>query len=411
MRNGPSALSLVRYLVLPIFSLTSILALSSLCAADGSTYKDDYAKGVRHYEKKEFKDALFYFESSYKKKPTAGALHSIGMCQKELFRYVDSVDTLKQYLVHPKAKPRQSQEAREAIDFMQGRIGHVKIEGAPDGAEVRINGKNVGESPLKMPIRLDPDTEPYVLLVSKEGYTASRQEVTVGNGARLTIKAVLDATKLEVTCSPEEGVTLSIDDGPEVQCPHSQEVTPGLHLVRGSAVGYEAGFEKINVAAGKTATMRLALAKSVTPPEPAPAVAPPPPVPVTPEPTPPAEPTEQKGSPAVLVSGVVITALGIGAAVVGGICTSKYNEAYDDGVAASTRWKQSTGEERDEAATDYNQAGEDMDAYTPGIVAGFVCGGVLITTGVILMGIGANVRRHPKRVSVAPAANGLSVTF
>src|SRR5260370_33354875 len=60
--------------------------------------KRHFQQGVALYNDGNFSAALAEFEATYAAHPTAGVLYNIGLTQKSLFRYGESIKTLGRYL-------------------------------------------------------------------------------------------------------------------------------------------------------------------------------------------------------------------------------------------------------------------------------------------------------------------------
>lgn len=141
--------------------------------------------------------------------------------------------------------------------------------------------------------------------------------------------------------------------------------------------------------------------------------APPPPMPVEPveqpEPPPPPEEEEEEpwdvpeeqpepeddgGSGALTTAGVVLVVVGAAGVVVGAVLQGLAGKAVKDG----------------EATDDYDvfKDQKDMvDGYQKGALAGFIAGGVLAVTGVILIAVDGGGEEPAAEVSLSPAPGGL----
>ena len=68
----------------------------------------------------------------------------------------------------------------EMLAQARAKVGAVKVSGAPDGAEVMVDGVVVGKAPLKGEVFLDPG--PHRLGGQREGYVEGKGEVTAEAG-------------------------------------------------------------------------------------------------------------------------------------------------------------------------------------------------------------------------------------
>jgi hypothetical protein len=128
-------------------------------AEDNNTLAQEKTdQGLGFVQKENYPAALDAFEEAYRLDPTPKRLYNIAMCQKALYRYVDSIAAFRQFLKQGgnDITADLRQDAQNAIREMEHLIGKLKLKGAPDGVKVLIDGKEVAETPLAGPILLDP---------------------------------------------------------------------------------------------------------------------------------------------------------------------------------------------------------------------------------------------------------------
>lgn len=229
-------------------------------ADEQAAAKESFLRAVELFRAENYAGALNAFEESYALKPKTSVLYNIGMCQKALFRYRDSIATFEKYLNEhgAKVKREQRREVETAIKEMQALIGQLRLTDAPDGAEVLLNGKSIGQTPLSKPIRLDPGR--HSLEVRKDGFEPMSIEVTSSSGAQLAVRAALapSPAMLRVDCEPEKA-RVFVDGVVVGECPFSGEVEPGTRLVRIETDGHEPFEQSVEALAAETAAVTAEL--------------------------------------------------------------------------------------------------------------------------------------------------------
>jgi len=364
----------------------SMLALLVVALAAGPGQADDkeqakaeFNKGLDHVAAENYPAALAAFEKSYELRPKASVLFNIGMCLKALYRYVESMETFRLDLEEagPDLKPELVQQVSASMAEMKQLVGHLLLVGAPDGAEVRIDGRDAGQAPFDEPLPIDPGHR--VIEVALPGHLTQRIEVDVETGGEAEAQVSLTQVEalLRIECSSEDAVVRV--DGEEVGgCPFEGEVAPGAHRVEVVAPVVDRFEKEVVVEAGSTATVDVDLSGGETV-------------------------VVDEGASPLFVAGIVSLAAGAGAGVVGGIFTYKGSQDQHD-----------MKNELD--AAKYNELKDELNMDNTVAVIGYVAAGALIATGVVLLVVDAIGDESPDRtgedtVRVYPTPGGLGVSF
>jgi len=164
-------------------------------------------EGARLYEKGALLPALEKFNEAYTEFPSPKLLFNIGQTSRDLGRFVDAMVAFERFLDEdPEAPPDMIDEAKKSIAELQSKLGKLRIQCSKAGAEVSVDGKPVGVSPITQPIwaaqgnhqvtaRL-PDTIPAV------------EDVEVNPGwvhtVVMTLQPLVEAPPIVVVPKPEE---------------------------------------------------------------------------------------------------------------------------------------------------------------------------------------------------------------
>jgi hypothetical protein len=351
-------------------------------ADDQELAKTKFQQGMALIKEENYPAALAAFEESYRILPKPGLLYNIAMCQKALFRYVDSIAAFKKYLeaMGASVKPEMKLNVEQALADMRKLVGTIVIDGAPDGASVFVDDKPVGTTPLEETLIADPGQ--HSIRVERDGYKPLRTEVNVASGAGVSVRAQLRAVAawIKVDCEAENAV-VHLDGKVAGGCPYEGEVQPGEHEVKVLEAGKAPYVQKVEIAAGGTATVAVSLAAG----------------------------GEGEGggeapkrSRGLLIGGIAALAVGAGAGVVGGVFAAKRGAALDDVDAAQSQ-------------ADYDAAGDDAKKFHGVMLGGFIGAGVFVGASVVLIVLDARGKEKAGAdagaVALRPAPGGLALEF
>lgn len=147
-----------------------------------------FAEGVQAADQLQWEKARKLFEQAFALQPNPKIAANLGRAELMLGKPCAAAEHFEYYLTkqgvdEPDADSRQVvedvlREARAKAPMLQ-----VKVE--VEGAGVFVNGKNVGESPLKTPLCVEPGN--YTVEARAPGRTPAQKEVGIAAGARLEV--------------------------------------------------------------------------------------------------------------------------------------------------------------------------------------------------------------------------------
>lgn len=171
------------------------LALAGVAAAqervDPETQKHfDIANSL--YGERRYADALVEYDAAYEKSRNFKILYNRGNCLVMLKREPEAIETFERYLEEGGDRVPEDRRAkvRADIDDLKLRLGSISLQGAPSGAEVVLDGRVVGRTPLAEPLSAGAGTHELTVRWSAAvpGWAA---EVKVVAGARVVAKVHL----------------------------------------------------------------------------------------------------------------------------------------------------------------------------------------------------------------------------
>lgn len=186
------------------------------------------------------------------------ALWNIAECYGLLDRPGLAIETYREYLEHPATRARENdrEATLRAIAELEASVAEVIIEASLDGAEVRVDGRVVGETPLETLIGQGLHT----VEVGSAGFSVWRQEIQLEPGDERRLSAVLELLpgRLEVASNPTEAA-VEIDGEPAGRTPWSGELSGGRHLLTISVPNYRVEERAVTVTPGATSSLNVSL--------------------------------------------------------------------------------------------------------------------------------------------------------
>ncbi len=175
-----------------VAALLLALAIPSAARADDvSEARAHFRSGAALYQARRWREAIAEFEAAYRLKPH-GAIHfNIAQCREKLQEWPGALRAYTDYLREvPDAKDRAA--VRAAIGRIEARLATAGVQALlvytdPPGAEVRIDGRPRGRSPVH--VALPPAS--YTVAVALEGYAPAAQEVQLTARASRVVDLVL----------------------------------------------------------------------------------------------------------------------------------------------------------------------------------------------------------------------------
>ena len=216
-----------------------------------------YKQGVDALKLKQWDKAIESLLQAYQRNPLPQIAANLGHAEFMAGKYSDAIEHLSFYLREGKDISEEDRQAMQAqIAESQAKLGTVTIRVDVDGAELLVDSKKVGVSPLGKPALVDPGSRTFE--ARKEGLPSARQVVVVAAGTAPVVEMKL-------------ALPAPVSSPPRVE-PHQDEERWRMWATAGglglSAVGLGVGIGLTVAANGKYAeavVQRDAFFKSSTP--------------------------------------------------------------------------------------------------------------------------------------------------
>ncbi|MBV9946000.1 MAG: hypothetical protein JOZ69_04040 [Myxococcales bacterium] len=166
-----------------------------------------FAEALRDEQGKRFGDALSKFERVREVRDTASVEYRVGACHEGLGERVRAYVAYRRAVEVGRGDPRSGEvvaAARDRLDALARQLALLTVvmpEGAPAGAEVRIDGAPVTADALTAPIPLAAGS--HVVAASAPDRPPVRSEITLSEGATVSLTIDLDAKAGAAPVPPE----------------------------------------------------------------------------------------------------------------------------------------------------------------------------------------------------------------
>jgi hypothetical protein len=150
-----------------------------------------YDRAIELVDDGQLEGAIVEFQRSYDLTHHFAVLYNIGQVFVSLAKPVEAVDAYQRYLADggKKIPAARRTEVDKEIARQRARIATLEVRGLPEGAMVRLDGKEIGKAPIAAPVRVGVGT--HVIAAAAEGYDAAETQVTVAGEDQKVVDLVL----------------------------------------------------------------------------------------------------------------------------------------------------------------------------------------------------------------------------
>ncbi len=236
--------------------------VNDAAAADA---KRHFEAGVKLYAERVYAGALAEFEESYRLAGKAVALKNVAQCHRDLKQFAEAYDTYRQLLAQHATdlKPKDKADVEKSVEELAKVIGTIEIVAEPAGAEISIDGKVVGTTPLK-PVHVDVGA--HEIKIGKPGFQPFAKSVTLVAEQHAAVSAALvpEVTTGRVAVAEPGGLAVKVlvDDKEVGSAPWEGDLAPGTHTIQ--LVGEGLASEKRSVDVQVKGRVELSLGAQAT---------------------------------------------------------------------------------------------------------------------------------------------------
>ena len=203
------------------------IAAALLLAAFGAWAEDaeqaarrQFDNGVELYEAGKLEQASVAFERAYELKPTYRIMFNIAQVENDLGHFAAALRAYTRYLAEggDAISDQRLAQVRSEIERLNSLVGMIVVESEIEGAEVYVDDRREGETPLDGPVFVDLGEREVVI---KRGVEAvHRERVRVAGGERVVVEVSGGEAEAEAELPGEpaeeepEPLGAEEDDGP-----------------------------------------------------------------------------------------------------------------------------------------------------------------------------------------------------
>ncbi len=161
--------------------------------------REHFQQGLEHFQAREYRDAVHEFQTAAALVPSADLWFNIARAYEELSEYEPAIENYRKYL-HDRVDPPDRERIEQHITELEEQLeaarqarrttattGTLRVTTNVEGAKIRVDGRDVGESPLTAPLTVRPGD--HQLEVEADGYSTFRAVVHVEIGMDMTAHA------------------------------------------------------------------------------------------------------------------------------------------------------------------------------------------------------------------------------
>ena len=157
-----------------------------------------FQRGLAFYGDGEYALALIEFDRAYLLVPDYRVLYNIGQVSIQLSRFARARLALEQYLAEGGAAipPDRAEQVKRDLGMLKDRTAYLELTSSPEGAEIIVDDRSLGETPLAAPLLLDAGEHQVVL--KKKGFQTATRRIVLAGAERLPLVVELVAEQEQV---------------------------------------------------------------------------------------------------------------------------------------------------------------------------------------------------------------------
>jgi hypothetical protein len=176
-----------------VFSLASPVRAQGTGHAEASSeFKSLMRKGITEYRKGNLEDARQALSEAWEIRQENDLAATLAEIEMKLGRFRDAANHWEYYI---ETLPPDRTEAEQRLAECRSRLGRVRVAAEPAGAAVFIDGREIGQAPLRSDVWLEPGEHTFESRLA--GQTSPMKRLPVAPGDALVV--ALDHTKASAT--------------------------------------------------------------------------------------------------------------------------------------------------------------------------------------------------------------------
>lgn len=147
-------------------------------------------EGARALDQADYERAMARFQEAFAIVPSPKIFFDFGLAHEGLAHHAEAVDAFERFLADAKDASAETRlQAENYVSTLRPRVGAVTVSCATSGAEVEIDGRALGTTPLGRAFHVAAG--PHKLVVQRAGLAPFVREFSVAAGAEVELVADL----------------------------------------------------------------------------------------------------------------------------------------------------------------------------------------------------------------------------
>jgi len=170
------------------------------------------SEGTTAYGHGDYAAALDKFTAAYKVFPSPKLWFNIGQANRDLGRPVEAVEAFDRFLTEAQvgdAPPETLTEARRSAAELKTKLGQLQVTCPTDGAEITVDGKQVGSAPLGNMIWTTPGR--HQVAAQLAGFSPAIEDVVAVAGQAVSVD--LDLRPIDLRAANQTAETTLVGGG------------------------------------------------------------------------------------------------------------------------------------------------------------------------------------------------------
>jgi len=176
-----------------IISINLLLISSKAFCDEKEQAKEHFLKGKTLVEERAYEKAIVELQASYELNPVPIVLYNIAICFDELHQYADALKHYRLFIAQTNGGSEEMiKSVSSRIKHLSQLIGLLKISVTEEGAEILVDNKMVGHTPMEA---FFVETGSHDLIIRKTGYPEIKKKIKIVSGATTELSFVMSTSE------------------------------------------------------------------------------------------------------------------------------------------------------------------------------------------------------------------------
>ena len=225
----------------------------------------DWQAALELYRARDFDNARVQFRRAFEVSKNPRTLFNVGVCWKDLTHYAQAIRVWEEELSYrDKLSAEDISKLESVIEALRPFVSTLKVEADEAGAQLSIDGIEIGTTPFLEPVAIDVGKR--VVRLTKPGFLPAEREVEVIRGQLARVSFDLQhqnkTGRVAITVIGPTKATLFMDGRELGPAAFTGELPAGIHTFEARAVGYTTTRQTSEVVYGGSVQLTISMAEA-----------------------------------------------------------------------------------------------------------------------------------------------------